>query len=150
MKNLLTKSALENYFNLFIKYSEKTEHLLLLVARLWIANIFWKSGILKFNDFETAVFLFTEEHPVPFLPAEFAAISAIIFELGCPILLALGFASRLAVLPLIVMTLVIQFTYLEHNDHFYWIMLLGFILVRSAGFFSLDYFLKRKFFIVKN
>jgi len=128
----------------FIKYTSKLESLLLLIIRLWIANIFWKSGILKFNDFSSAIELFTNEHPVPFLPPVIAAYSAVIFELGCSILLVLGLGARFAVIPLLIMTAVIQFTYFTHDDHFYWAILLSVILVRGAGFFSVDRLIRYK------
>lgn len=140
MINCITK-----YTNCFIKYAEKCESLLLLIARLWIANIFYSSGILKFEDFDTTIFLFTEEHPVPFLPPLLAAYSAVLFELGCSVFLAIGLATRFAAIPLIIMTAVIQFTYLDHTDHFYWAMLLGFLVARGGGFFSVDRIISWKF-----
>jgi len=56
---------------------------------------------------------------VPFLPPVFAAIMGTIFEISCPILLTLGLGTRLATLPLLVMTAVIQFTYDQNIQHAY-------------------------------
>lgn len=111
---------------------------LLLTMRLWIANIFWKSGLTKLDDWETTVFLFQEEYQVPIISPEFAAYSGTFFELLCPILLLLGLGTRFAVLPLIAMTAVIQFTYLEHEQHIYWAFLLVSLLAFGAGRASLD------------
>jgi putative oxidoreductase len=135
----------KKYIEIFISYSSNLEHLLLLIARLWIADIFWTSGFLKISDIPSTIMLFTTEHPVPFLPPIIAAYSSILFELTCSTMLFLGLGARFAALPLIFMTAVIQFTYLQHTDHFYWVMLLGFILARGAGVISLDYFIKRFF-----
>ena len=118
---------------------------LLLAMRLWIADIFWKSGLTKLDDWETTLFLFEEEYQVPVLPTEFAAYSATFFELAMPILLLLGLASRLATLPLIAMTAVIQFTYLQHEQHYYWAFLLFAILSFGPGRASLDAFIQRHF-----
>lgn len=138
-------NLLKYFAEKYIVYSGKLESLLLLVIRLWIADIFWKSGYLKISDFDSALQLFTDEHPVPFLSPYFAAVSAIIFELGCSALLILGLATRFAALPLIIMTAVIQFTYLQHTDHFYWAVLLFVLVIRGAGVFSADFVLGKLF-----
>lgn len=129
---------------LTIKYTEKLEPLLLLIIRLWIANVFWKSGLVKLDDIEGTIYLFQNEYNVPLLPPVFAAYSSMFFELACPVLITLGLAARFAALPLIAMTAIIQFTYDQHTDHFYWAVLLGVILVRGAGFFSVDRIIKWK------
>ena len=116
-----------------------------LAIRLWMASVFWKSGMLKVTNWDTTLFLFTEEHPVPLLPPEIAAFSAVSFELLCPVLLLAGFASRLATLPMLAMTAVIQFTYLQHTDHLYWALLLSVILFAGPGKLSIDYFIRKKF-----
>jgi putative oxidoreductase len=113
--------------------------------RLWVALIFWRSGSLKIQSWENTVTLFTYEHPVPGLPPEVAAFFSIIFEILCPILLTLGFLTRLAVLPLITMTLVIQFTYQPINEHYYWLMLFVYLFLKGPGMLSVDHLLRRKF-----
>ncbi len=119
--------------------------ILQLIIRLWVANVFWQSAIVKLMDWESTLFLFAEEYKVPLLPPDFAAYSGTFFELSCSVLLALGLASRLAVLPLLAMTAVIQFTYMPHADHAYWALLLANILCIGPGRFSIDYFIKRHF-----
>lgn len=114
---------------------------MLLVLRLWIAHIFWNAGMVKIEDFDNTIALFRDEYKTPFLPPQIAAIFATAFELSCPILLTLGLATRLATLPLLAMTAVIQFTYDQNPEHIYWAMLLGTILVSGAGKISLDYLL---------
>ncbi len=138
----------EKFVTQFILYASKLESILLLIIRLWVANIFWKSGYLKISDFDSAIMLFTTEHPVPFLPPLIAAISAVIFELGCSVFLVIGLATRFAVIPLLMMTAVIQFTYFMHDDHFYWAVLLGVLLARGAGIFSVDHLIKKS--VAKN
>jgi uncharacterized membrane protein YphA (DoxX/SURF4 family) len=90
--------------------------ILFLGIRLWMANIFFRSGLLKIQDLDGATFLFSEVHPVPFLPPWLAAYLATTFELGCSALLALGLAARLAALPMLAMALVIQFLVGAHAN----------------------------------
>ena len=118
---------------------------MMLVIRLWIAHIFWASGILKISDWGNTLWLFTNEHPVPFMPPLIAAIVGTTFEISCPVLLTLGLASRLATLPLLAMTAVINFTYDNNSEHYYWAMLLGIILCYGPGKLSLDYWIGRKY-----
>jgi len=140
----MTKNIL-SLFSLFLTTVSASSHVLLLAMRLWVANIFWKSGILKLNNWDSTLMLFTDEHPVPYLSPQFAALSGTTFELLCPILLTLGLGSRLATLPLLAMTAVIQFTYMQHEQHYYWAFLLGAILCFGPGRISADYLIKRRF-----
>mgnify|MGYP000246323472 CR=1 FL=1 len=131
-------------YQCFVRLANAASPAMLLIIRFWIANIFWASGMVKINDWEGTIYLFTYEHPVPFLMPELAAYMGTAVELICPVLLALGFATRLATIPLIIMTAVINFTYQESPEHYYWAMLLGVLLCYGAGKFSVDYLLCRK------
>ena len=116
-----------------------------LMFRIAIAVVFFRSGLTKIASWDSTVALFQEEYRVPLLPPETAAYMAAAFELSCSALLALGLASRLATLPLLGMTLVIQtFVYPEHwSEHLTWLALLLFILTRGPGALSLDRLLAR-------
>ena len=83
--------------------------LLQLALRLWIARVFFNSGLTKIQDWDTTVLLFQEEYKVPLLPPDLAALLGTAFELGMPILLVAGLMTRVAALPLLGMSLVIQF-----------------------------------------
>lgn len=133
---------------IFIKFSSKLQPVILLVARLVVAQVFWLSGLQKISNFDNTLALFQTEYAVPLLPPFIAAIMATFFELTCSVLLALGLAGRLATLPLLVMTAVIQFTYDQNVQHTYWALLLGTILAFGPGKFSCDYFIGRKFWKV--
>ena len=121
-----------------------------LAIRLWMADIFFKSGLLKIQNLSSAVFLFSDVHPVPFLAPWLAAYLVTTIELVCPTLLALGFAARLAALPMLAMALVIQFVvgsadpafYLA--EHYYWMFLLAVIITKGPGRLSLDCLLARR------
>jgi len=133
------------FFNIFLKTTSVFSPFMLLILRLWIAHIFWVSGILKIEDFDNTIALFRDEYQVPLLPPVFVAVMGTIFEISCPILLTLGLGVRFATLPLLAMTAVIQFTYDQNIQHAYWAMLLGTILCFGAGKFSADYLIKKRF-----
>lgn len=115
-----------------------------LFIRLWMAEIFWSSGLAKIASWQTTVLLFAEEYRVPLLPPEWAAGLATATELSAPVLLAAGLLTRAATLPLLAMTLVIQLTYLDRPEHFLWMMLFGQILLRGPGPLSLDHLLGKR------
>ncbi len=77
------------------------QSLVLLAARVAIADIFWRSGQTKVNGFalrEETFYLFREEYKVPLLPPDLAAYLATIGEHVFPILLVIGLATRLSAL----------------------------------------------------
>ena len=124
--------------------------LVLLAIRLWMADIFFRSGLLKIQNLSGAVFLFTEIHPVPFVAPWLAAYLVTTIELICPTLLALGLAARLAALPMLAMALVIQFVIgaadpaFHLTEHYYWMFLLLVIVTKGPGRLSLDCLLARR------
>jgi putative oxidoreductase len=121
-----------------------------LAIRLWMADIFFRSGLLKIQNLSGAIFLFTDVHPVPFLAPWLAAYLVTTIELVCPTLLALGLAARLAALPMLAMALVIQFVVgsadpaFHMTEHYYWMFLLAVIITKGPGHLSLDHLLARR------
>jgi putative oxidoreductase len=113
--------------------------------RFSIAYIFWNAGIVKIQSWLPTVALFANEYRVPFLPPELAAMLATAIELTCPVLLVLGLATRLATLPMLGMTIVIQtFVYPDlWHIHLLWATILLFVLTRGPGAISLDHVLAR-------
>ena len=111
--------------------------------RFTIAAVFWNSGQTKLASWLTTVALFRDEYQVPILPPELAASLAATVELTCPVLLVLGLATRLATLPMLGMTFVIEmFVYPENwLEHLTWATTLLFILTRGPGPLSLDHFM---------
>jgi putative oxidoreductase len=111
-----------------------------LLFRISIAAVFWNSGLTKIASWQSTVVLFRDEYRVPVLPPEVAAALAASVELTCPVLLVLGLATRLATLPMLGMTFVIEaFVYPEDwIEHLTWASLLLFILTRGPGPISLD------------
>ena len=119
--------------------------MLILFIRFWIAKIFWYSGLTKISSWQSTIYLFQYEYKVPVINPELAAYFATTFELACPVLFVIGLCTRLATLPMLAMTVVIQLTYLDLIEHYYWGMLLTLILFYGPGKLSLDNLLYRKF-----
>ena len=135
-----------NVRSIFAELERVPQSIFLFLFRLSIGVVFWNSGLTKIASWQITVVLFRDEYNVPFLPPEVAAMLATAMELSCPILLLLGLATRLATLPLIGMTLVIQlFVYPESwTVHLMWMSILLFVLTRGPGAWSLDHVIARK------
>jgi len=82
---------------------KQAQALVLLGARLHVAQVFWLSGLTKIRDWGTTLALFQDEYHVPLLPPELAAYLGTGGELGLPVLLVLGLGGRFAALGLSVM-----------------------------------------------
>ncbi|MSP66581.1 MAG: DoxX family membrane protein [Alphaproteobacteria bacterium] len=109
-----------------------------LVIRLWIGPVFLFSGLLKVADWQTALLLASNEYPVSWLAPEVAAVVGATIEVIGGAALILGLGTRVAALAMLALTLVVQFEYQALNEHVYWVLLLGWFVVRGAGALSLD------------
>ena len=69
--------------------------ILTLMFRIGIASVFFKSGLNKTSNWDLTVSLFADEYKLPLLPPELAAYLGTTAELVCPMLIALGLATRL-------------------------------------------------------
>ncbi len=115
-----------------------------LMSRFAVAGVFWRSGQTKVSGFsirEETFFLFREEYKVPLLPPDLAAYLSTIAEHVFPILLVVGFASRLSALGLFGMTMVIQLFVFPSGwpEHILWLSILLLIIARGPGAISLDH-----------
>ena len=140
----MIKTAIQTYLKIIQLLEIYVLPLMIFLIRFWMARIFWYSGLTKIDSWDSTISLFKDEYKIPIIPPEVAAYLSTSVELTCPILLLFGFATRLATLPMIAMTAVIEFTYLDSSEHSYWAMLLGIILLYGPGKISLDHWLKKK------
>jgi len=118
--------------------------------RLWVANVFWSSGLTKIQSWDTTLMLFEYEYSVPFLPSSIAAILATGVELGAAVLLVLGFGTRFGALALFALNYVAAISYPDISiaglkDHYLWGALLVVTFFHGPGKLSVDYLLARKF-----
>jgi len=121
-----------------------------LVIRLWVADVFWKSGLTKIASLETTFQLFRYEYSVPLLPPEAAAYLSMFSELTFSVLLAIGLAGRFSAAALFFVNIVAVISYpaLEAAglaQHQLWGLLLLVTLLHGPGKLSCDYLLQKFF-----
>lgn len=118
-----------------------------LALRLFVGWQFFKSGLVKVQDWGATLALFRDEYHVPLLPPELAALMGAGGELVFPVLLALGLLSRPAALGLFAVNLMAVLSYPQLfmfdcpaaiNDHFYWGCMLLVLVAFGPGKWSLD------------
>jgi putative oxidoreductase len=124
--------------------------LVALVSRLSIGAVFWQSGQTKVDGWhvtDSAVYLFQNEYKLPLIDPWIAAHLAAFAEHFFPLLLWIGFASRLSALALLGMTLVIEiFVYPDAwPTHGTWAVCLLVIIAGGPGRISLDRLIGRTF-----
>ena len=75
---------------------ETAQPLAQLAARLYVAQVFFASGLTKIRDWDITLALFEDEYQVPLLSPALAATLGTAGELVLPVLLAFGLAGRFA------------------------------------------------------
>lgn len=118
----------------------------LLAARIYVARVFFLSGLTKIRDWETTVALFTDEYKVPLLSPEVAAVMGTGGELVLPVLLVLGLAGRFAALGLFILNIVAVISLPDMPEpalqlHVFWGSLLLGLLLWGPGRWSVDHWL---------
>jgi putative oxidoreductase len=126
----------------------------LLVARLYMAKIFFDAGWARVTNWGSQGFLFESIHPVPFLPASLAAPITTAGEIGLAVLLAIGLLGRLSAAGLLVMTMTIQWVVAQtpagmengigHPSHYLWMLIFAILIAVGPGALSLDRLLAGK------
>lgn len=130
------------------------ESITLLLARLAIFTVFWRSAQTKisgadflgqswaFYDINQSTFLLFEyEYDLPVIPADIAAYMATFAEFFLSLLILLGLFTRLSAFGFLMMTLVIQFLVFPDAwpTHILWAAALLYVLKDGPGKLSLDY-----------
>ncbi|TCI07441.1 DoxX family protein [Dyella soli] len=124
-----------------------SDSLLLWIARVGIASVFFLSGRTKVEGWlsikPSTYQLFASEYALPLLSPELAAHLATGAEHLFPALLVLGLFTRVSALALLGMTMVIEiFVYPEAwSTHLSWAGLLLPLIARGGGRWSLDHVL---------
>ncbi|MES2947671.1 MAG: DoxX family protein [Pseudomonadota bacterium] len=119
-----------------------------LLARLYVANVFFLSGLTKIRDWDTTLALFMDEYKVPLLPPVLAAVMGTAGELVLPVLLVFGLGSRFAALSLSVVNVMAVLSLAEIapaalQQHVFWGSLLAGIAIFGPGRFALDHWVLR-------
>ncbi|UTH72590.1 DoxX family protein [Chromobacterium sp. IIBBL 290-4] len=135
-------------YSLLIKTSSWLQPLVLLLLRIWIANVFFSSGLTKIADWDVTLALFTDEYHVPLLPPAVAAVMAACGELGLSALLVAGLGGRFAAAGLFILNAVAVISYPGLTDatrqfHYFWGAQILVLLAFGPGCLSLDQWIKR-------
>ena len=124
---------------------EQLQPLAQLAARLYVAQVFFLSGLTKLRDWDTTLALFADEYHVPLLPPHVAALLGTAGELVLPVLLVLGLAGRFAAAGLAVVNAVAVISLAEIapaalQQHVFWGSLLIGLVLWGPGSWSADRF----------
>ena len=119
-----------------------------LLARAYIAQVFFLSGLTKIRDWGTTVALFTDEYKVPVLSPAVAAAMGTAGELVLPVLLLLGLGGRFSALGLFVVNAVAVISLSEIapaalQQHVFWGALLAGLSIYGLGPWTVDRLIKR-------
>lgn len=124
-----------------------------LLARIYVAQVFFVSGLTKLRDWDITLALFMDEYKVPLLPPALAAAMGTMGELALPLLLVLGLGGRFAALGLSMVNLVAVVSLAEVapaalQQHITWGVLLAALALYGPGNWSLgqplrDWLLRR-------
>jgi len=133
---------------------EQAQPLAQLAARLYVAQVFFASGLTKLRDWDTTLALFEDEYHVPLLPTEWAAVLGTGGELVLPVLLAFGLAGRFAAAGLFVVNAVAVVSLAEIapaalQQHLFWGSLLLALVLWGPGRWALDRFVAPRLGFVK-
>jgi putative oxidoreductase len=114
-----------------------------LLARIYVAQVFFMSGLTKLRDWDITLALFADEYHVPLLPPPVAAAIGTVGELVLPVLLVLGLGGRFAALGLSVVNAVAVLALADIapaalQQHITWGVVLGGLVVAGAGPWSVD------------
>ena len=117
--------------------------------RLFLANVFFKSGLTKIQSWDSTLYLFSDVYHVPLLPPDVAAYLATSAELGLSVLLVLGLFGRFAASGLFILNAVAVISYADlseagRNQHLYWGILLAVLLLISRWQWSVDFWLEKR------
>jgi putative oxidoreductase len=133
---------------------DKLQPLALLAARLYVADVFWKSGWLKLTSWDSTLDLFRTEYHVPVLSPELAAVTGTFGELFFPALLVIGFFGRIGALGTFAVNAMAVISYSDVllaegyeaalGNHVLWGTLLLGLTVFGPGRISVDAWLERR------
>jgi putative oxidoreductase len=138
----------------FGRLLDKLQPLALLAARIYVTDVFWRSGWLKLTSWSTTLDLFRDEYHVPLLPPELAAVVGTFGELFFPALLIAGLFGRLGALGTFAVNAMAVISYAHVlladgyeaalGNHILWGTLLAGLTVFGPGKISIDALLERR------
>ena len=132
-----------NFWDALTGALDALQPLAALLARLYLAQVFFLSGLTKLRDWGTTVALFNDEYHVPWLSPTVAAALGTAGELALPVLLVLGLGGRFSALGLSVVNFVAVIALSEiapaaFQQHVFWGSLLAALAIFGLGPWSFD------------
>lgn len=114
-----------------------------LLARWYVAKVFFLAGLTKVRDWDTTLLLFQEEYKVPLLSPGVAAVMGTGGEIVLPVLLVLGLGGRTAALGLSVVNVMAVLSLSDIapaalEQHIGWGVLLAALALFGGGPWALD------------
>jgi putative oxidoreductase len=122
---------------------EMTQTVFLLLLRLWLAKVFFMSGLTKIQSWDTTLMLFEYEYSVPLISPVLAAWMSTAAELAIPVLLVFGLLTRLNVVALFILNIVAAISYADisfagEKDHMIWGLMMMTLFFYGPGKLALD------------
>jgi putative oxidoreductase len=129
---------------------EMTQTVFLLLLRLWLAKVFFMSGLTKIQSWDTTLMLFEYEYSVPLISPVLAAWTSTVAELAIPVLLVFGLLTRLNVVALFILNIVAAISYADisfagEKDHIIWGLMMMVLFFYGPGKLSFDRLLVKYF-----
>jgi putative oxidoreductase len=125
-----------------------------LAARVYLADIFMRSGWLKLTSWQSTVALFESEYRVPLLPPTVAAVAGTFGELFFPALLLVGLFGRIGAIGTFVVNAVAVIAYAHvlladgleaaFGQHVLWGVIAFGLVLFGPGLISVDAWLERR------
>ena len=137
------KNLINTYQQTTEAYMPSLQEIFLLALRLWVAWIFINAGLMKFNNWDSTLFLFEYEYQVPLIPWQLAAYLGTAAEVILPAFVAIGLITRPIALALFGFNIVAVISYpaiweAGYLDHQLWGLMMLVVILYGAGRWSAD------------
>ncbi len=121
-----------------------------LAMRIWIGNVFFKSGLTKIQSWDSTVFLFENIYKVPMLSPTVAAGLGTAAELVLPVMLVFGLAGRAVAGALFAFNIIAVVSHPDMSaagvvQHQVWGIIMLALMLRGPGAISIDHFVRKRF-----
>ena len=136
---------------LLTRWVDKSQVILLVIFRLYIAKIFFLAGLTKTKNWDSTLSLFEYEYDIPLIPFDIAAYLATFAELVFPVLLVIGLAGRFSAGALFIVNIIAAISYPDIspggvNDHYFWGTILAVLVFYGPGKLAIDAWIQKRFF----
>jgi putative oxidoreductase len=152
-------STIQGWYWKGVDWLEYAKPVVDLCLRLWVAWAFFKAGLVKIDNMDSTIDLFTNTYQVPLLSPTVAAYLGTGVELVVPAFLAFGLFGRLTAGFLFVYNIICVISFPDlwpdgfwtglfgsaFKDHKIWGLMLLVTVVYGPGRLSLDYLLMKFF-----